>query len=154
MATLYGLNATKRDNVVPSQKIDAQDAGGRVRCAYDEYDLATLGVVLGATDVIRMAKLPAGARVVGYTLKSADMGTTGSCDVGYEANGVDAAAPSAFLASVDLNAAAITISQADQENEAGLFKKFTVETQISISMAAASTAITGKISLAVFFTLD
>jgi hypothetical protein len=149
MATFYGVNATKRDNSVPSKKIDAQDAGGRLRVAYDEITLA--GAVT-TSDVIKMMKLPSGARILDAILSSADLGTTGALNVGWEANGVDSAVAAGLFSAVDVNTAAISVRQSSTYST-NQFKKLGAETQISI-VPSANTTAGGKISLAVFYALD
>jgi len=152
MATLYGSNATRRLVNNPPDKVDAGVQHGRVRVSYDTY---TAAGALSNGDVIRMGYLPKGARVVGYWLKSNDLGTTGTCKVGYEASAdaAEAADDDAFFASVDLNAAAITLDQGDQENMPGLGKEFSGECQISITLTAATTAA-GTISFCCMYTVD
>jgi hypothetical protein len=77
--------------------------------------------------------------------------------VGWEANSVDSADDDGFLASVDLNTAADTVSMSDQSNMPGFGKKFSIgggDTQISITMTQATTATSGSIKLAVFYSVD
>jgi hypothetical protein len=156
MATLYGKYATYKQVDVPSQKVPAQFELGKKRSLIDEYDLDTLGVILGATDVIKMMKLPAGAIVTEVKLAFPDLGTTGTCTVGWEASedGSIAADADGFLAGVDLNTAADVFKMSDQANMPGQFKQFDKEVQVSIAMTAATTAITGKLKLEVEFILN
>ena len=153
MATLYGSNATKRDVNVPSDKIPAGEQVGEKHFAYDEYSL--VGVVLGAADVIKMMKLPAGARVSEVVLAFPDLGTTGTCTVGWEASasGAIAADADGFLTTVDLNTAADVVAMSSQANNPGQYKKFDEEVQISIAMSAATTAVAGTIKLEVEYVL-
>lgn len=157
MATLYGSNATLRDVNRPASLIHQGDVNGKIRVAYDEYDLATLGVVLGASDVILMQEIPAGARVLDVIFATDDLGTTGTCNVGWaaSADAVEAANASGFLTSVDLNTAADVFSMQQKEaNVAGQFKRFSSKVQVKVSMSAASTATSGKIKVAVYFTVE
>lgn len=157
MATRYGTNATYRDVNVPAVKIPPGEVAGRMRIAYDEYNLATLGVVLGATDTILMQKIPAGARVLDVVLACDDLGTTGTCNVGWAASSdaVEAASTNGFLTSVDLNTAAdVFTMQTKEANVSGQFKKFSSEVQLQVNMATATTATTGKIKIAVYYVLD
>src|SRR4051812_17239106 len=118
MATVKGVERTKQDTI-PADLRDQGSKGGVVRVLYDKYVAAG---ALSLNDVIQLGQLPAGARVVGYWLKSGDLGTTGTLDLGWaaSADGVESASATGFLAAVDVNAAAITIGHQDQENEAGL----------------------------------
>lgn len=153
MATLYGLNATNRDVSVPSVKIAAGDQYGDFHVAYDEYSL--VGVVLANADVINMMKIPAGCRVHNVVLSFPDMGTTGTCTVGWaaSADGVESANSNGFLTTVDMNTAANTVHMLDEANIAGMFKSFASEVQVQITMTAASTATSGTIKLAVYYTV-
>lgn len=151
MATVYGTYATKRDNTVPAEKLETQVDGGRIRVSYDSYSCSA---VLALNDVIKLGKLPAGARVVGFWLKSADLGTAGKLDLGWEANGVDAVDVDGFLAAVDVNAAAVTKDQSSQANMPGLGKKFGAETQIIVTANEATTATSGTIEVCIQYVID
>lgn len=149
MSTFYGSNATLRDNSVPAQKIPAQDVCGRLRVAYDEIVLA--GAVT-TSDVIKMMKLPNGARIIDAILSSTDLGSTGTLNVGWEANGVDSAQASGIFSAVDVNTAATSVRSSSTQSS-NQSKKFGAETQISI-VPAANTTAAGTVKLAVFYTLD
>lgn len=147
MATFYGLNATLRDNSVPSKKIPSTDQGGRVRVAYDEITLA--GVAL-TTDTIKMMKLPSGARILNAVLNASALGA-GSLNVGWENNGIDgAAAAGIFAATAVAAASAVSMSSTYSASQ---FTKFSAETQISI-VPSVNTSAAGTIKLAVTYSLD
>ncbi len=151
MATLYGVNATKRDVNVPADKIGKGEVAGRLRVAYDEYVAA--GAITSG-DIIKMMKLPPKARVLDVIFSSSDLGTTGTAVVGWAANGVDNADTDGFLTTIDLNAAAINASMAATAvPPAGQFKQFSVETQVQVELTASTTAA-GTIKLAVLFVVD
>jgi hypothetical protein len=151
MATLKGIERTKQDTV-PADLRDQGSKGGVMRVLYDKY--APAGA-LSLNDVIQIGQLPAGARVVGFWLKSSDLGTTGTLDLGWAASsdGVEAANATGFLAAVDVNAAAISISTSDQENQAGLGKKFSSAVEVQIKASAATTAA-GTIEACVQYVVD
>lgn len=148
--TEYGVNATKRDVNVPSKKIAPGEVNGQIKVAYDEFSPAA---AITINSVIKMMKLPAGARVIDVLIKTTDLGSAGVFDVGWEANGVEAADADGFFAALDVNTAAINKLMAATAAVDGVFKKFSAETQISITVTTATTAA-GKIQLAVFYIVD
>lgn len=153
MSTYYGVNATKRDVNVPSQKIPPGEVNGRVRVAYDEF---TLTADLTTSDVIKMMKIPAGARVLDVHLAFDKLDASGgTIDVGWEANGVDEADPNGFINAADVATAADVVKMSDNlANGAGQFKEFSVETQVTVVPSADTDATSGSIKLAVYFVLD
>lgn len=60
MADLYGTNAAKA-NEVPLVLIPQGEKDGAMHLAYDEFVLS--GAIIGATDVIKLMKLPAGSMI-------------------------------------------------------------------------------------------
>lgn len=108
MATLYGVNATKRISSVPTVKIQANVERGVIRAAYDEIELTADAA---SADKIIMGMLPKGARVVNYWLAFDDLdGSGGTLDMGYEKwdpLSTLTADPDAFLADVDVTSAGI-----------------------------------------------
>jgi hypothetical protein len=150
MATLYGVNATKRDVNVPADKIGKGEVNGRVLFAYDEY---TSTGAIAINDVINVMKLPAKARVISTVLSSTDLGTVGTLTVGWAANGVDAADDDGLLTTVDVNAAAIKVGDIEQVPQAGTFKQFGAETQIQIKATAATDAA-GTIKIGIMYVVD
>lgn len=149
MAENLGVNATSLA-AVPVVKLDVTDQHGRLRVSYDEY---TPAGAITLNDTIVMGLLPPGARVHEVMIDSTDLGTAGVLSVGWKANGVDAVNAAGFIASVDVNAAAINKSMSDTQGVAGQFKKFTVATQVIVTATTATTA-TGTIKLATYYTLD
>lgn len=83
MATVYGSNATI---ALGQSRIPQGEVGGAVRVAYDVYTAS--GAIADAT-VIRLCKIPAKARILDVVLSHTDLGTTGTCTVGWESNGTD-----------------------------------------------------------------
>lgn len=149
MSTLYSVAATKAATV-PVTRYEASEHKGNLYAAYDSY---TSTGAIGAADVIKFMKLPALARVVEVALSHDDLGATGSCKVGYEANGTDAADDDAFLTNVDLNTAANTVLMSSEANVPGFGKQLAAETQVSITMTAVTT-VAGTLKLVVYYVLD
>lgn len=146
MATVYGANATKRDNTVPSQKIPAGEVRGIKRIAYDSYAAAG---ALTSGDIIKLMKIPAGARVLHAEVVADDLGTTGTAKLGWAAgsSGAEAADDDGLVASIDLNAAAARTAMA---LEAGKFKEFSEEVQVQLVLTANTTAA-GNIKVLIEF---
>lgn len=125
------------------------EANGRVRVLFDER--AFTGEYTAADTVKIGAPLPAGARVVGAVFKSPDMGGTGTVNFGYQANGVDAADPDAFVVSADNSGQAVQSTGSGD----GIGKKFTVATQCELTLSGNSASATGKTLQAwVFYVVD
>ena len=129
MATLYGVNKTK-SLASPQQLIDTPDAG-HVRVAYDEY---TSTGIIGATDVIKLMTIPAGAKIINAKIVWTDLGTTGAAVIGFASN-TDALAPSC-----DFTSAGQYISDSAIATNVALLSKLTEDTEVLISMSAATTA--------------
>lgn len=124
-------------------------AGAGVSCrAWGLYNFTVAAVI---ADTVAMCKVPAGATVVGGFLRAQDLDSgTGviELDVGFAANGVDAADPVAFIDSGALNGTAVTnylpvagiyIPFAGVLQSAGP-KTFTAETTIMLKVTAAANA--------------
>ena len=154
MTDFYGVNATKRDNSVPSQKIAPGEVNGRVRMAYDEY---TFTAVIETTDSLKMMEIPEGARVLEVYIKSDDLGTAGDINVGWEAGATatEAADPDGFFAALDVNAAPIGVTMtATDGTVAGFMKKFEEKVRVVIVPTENTTATSGTIKLAVTYVVD
>lgn len=81
MATLYSIQGQKildasNGSFAP---IDSADLGGRVRTAFFSYNQTGSEAT---SDIIRLTKLPAGARVLQIFIANEDQGTTVTMDIG------------------------------------------------------------------------
>jgi hypothetical protein len=154
MTDFYGVNYTKQFVNVPSEKIPGGEQSGRLRVAYDEY---TFTAIIDTTDALYMMKIPENARLHEAMLKSADLGTTGDLNVGWQAgaSAAEAADADGLFAAVDVNAAAncYLMSQAAAA-PAGLHKKFAEEVQAVIVPSEITTATSGSISLALWYAIN
>ena len=158
MATFYGSNATKRDNQTIPQLIPQGEAKGRKYIAFDSF---TNAAAKSQNDVIKLMKLPAGARVINVIVNiSASLDASGgTVDIGWEANSVDALDEDGFLANVDVTAAATFDMLDDQGTRPGVFKKFSEvggETQVSaiIDHSGGWDGTSGTLSVAVEYVID
>ena len=157
MATKYGVGATKRDNSTIPSLIEQGEHRGRVRCEYDEY---TLTAALTQNDVIKLMKLPAGARVHNvYVYFHALDASAGTIDLGWEANSVDAADADGFMDALAVTSAGAQDMQGDKPTRPGVFKSFSPlggETQISatVTHSGGLDATSGSLKVAVYYHLD
>ncbi len=157
MATLYGTEYAAAYVTKPSTKIGVGDHYGVMHYKYFSY------VVTAApsnSDVIKVGKIPLGARVYGAGLKFPDLTDTGTVELGFAADSgaVETADPDAFLASVDVTTAADFVTM-DQQQEAGgalagHLKKFTAECDIEIFVTDAWTGTSGTIQGYVAYVVD
>lgn len=161
MANFYGVNATKLLNQLPTDKVGLGEANGRVRLLYDKF---TFTAALTTSDVLYVGSLlPKGARVLDCVIKSADLGTTGDINVGWQASAetsagsaVEAADADGFFAALDVNAAADGYSMIGSSfgNSAGLLKKFNAAVQVVIVPSENTTATSGDIEIAITYVID
>lgn len=147
-----------------SQPRPAVGDAGNVKVQIETYTLASNPT---AGDVLEMFWLPPNARVIGGTLYADDIDTNATetleMDVGWAANGVDAANSNGFLNSGALNGDAVTNYKPEVGTImplagvliTGGFKKFTVATKIQITfVVAAATFATGEITLKIEYIID
>ena len=157
MATFYGIESSKPNASIP--QLESQGVlGGVVKASYDKY---TSAGAIAINSIIKMGKLPFGARVVGYWLKSEDLGTAGTMELGHSASvEVDtagsplvAASASAFLAGIVVSAA-ITADHANASAAlAGLGKSFGGSVDIELK-ASVATTLAGSIETCVYYVID
>lgn len=148
MATLYGNQYQDAFVDVPSNKVKGKDLGGELKRMYFDY---TVTAAPTAGDIIKLGKLPAGARVHNAGLQFPDLGTAGILNLGWAAgaNGLEAADADGLLVSVDVNTAADAVSMQIQMEaggaNAGYMKEFSEEVEVQIDVATAWTVSAGTI---------
>lgn len=128
MANYYSSQYQKAYVDVPSQNINPGEQGGKIKSLVASYTVPTADE-LATTDTLFLGKLPAGARVVDAKIVCPATGATGILDVGYQANGVDAADLDGFIDGVDPGAAAVCANG----NGVAIGKKFSVETNVVLT---------------------
>ncbi len=74
MATLYGVQTTKRLNTNPAKLVDQGYDGGRVKVMSDSF---ALSADLAAADIIMVGRLPKGARVIDVRVVFPDLDASG-----------------------------------------------------------------------------
>lgn len=150
MATLLGVNYTKQFDNVPSEKIPAGEQFGDVHVAYDKY---TMEAALADGDIIKMMKLPAGAKVIDAIIKTdKSLGATGILDFGWAANGVDAADQNGLINQADGGGQALATHATP--GAPGLMKTFSVETQLQAQCTELSVATDAVIEVIVMYVIN
>jgi hypothetical protein len=148
MATLYGDQYQDAFVDKPSTKIRHGDVSGDKKLLYFEY---TITAAPSNSDVIKVGKLPLGARVINAGLQFPDLGTAGTLELGFDAGADDleTADPDAFLVSVDVNSARDAVSMQQQMeaggNNAGYMKVLADTVDVEIFVTAAWTVTSGTI---------
>ncbi len=153
LTTVYGANNTIRDQTIPAPKLKASNNYGRLRILYDEYTLAT-GDNFGTSGLIKMMKIPAGAKLIQAHIHSPDLGTTGIVDVGYaaSADGVEVADADGIFAQADCGGVALNAWMTDG---AALGKEFAAEVEVQIDFTEASAGSGSRvIKLSLFIAVD
>jgi hypothetical protein len=157
MATLTATRAG------PNFPVPGHGFGGNLKCSWGTYTLAANPT---AADIIRFCRVPAYATVVGGVFYGADIDTgteTLDIDIGWEANGTDAADPDGFgnfgVLSGDVITELIPVAGIWRPLQGVLLtegpKTFAAETIISGTViAAAAAGGTGVLSLNVYWMLE
>lgn len=139
MANKYSQEYKKAFVDRPYGAVEASKYNGRLRSIVATYDVVG---ELATSDDIFLTKLPEGARVLDMRVVSPDWGTTGACNIGWLANGVDAADADGFFAALDCNTAAVDAKLSGAI--AGWNKKFAAPTDVVLKPTAVSTAMDGN----------
>lgn len=146
MSTVYSDQYQQAYVTVPVDKIDPPDHESRVRFSYFSYTAAGALVI---STIIKLCKIPKGARVLDAVIKSADLGTVGTLDLGWAASAeldstgtaVEASSGTGFINAMDVHTAADVIKASDnQAAPAGVLKKFSAEVDLQINVSAATDA--------------
>lgn len=159
MATLYGSNAAKYLNTTPSEKVDVNQQHGRMRVSYDEH---TFDGNPSSGDVIKMGRIPKGAKVYNVILvvhAALDAAST-DMDLGWNGgvNGDETADEDGFFTAVDSATGALVkqlLPDAATSVPAGYGKEFADDVDIELSFDAAPDGADGdKVSVEVHYVLD
>jgi hypothetical protein len=151
------FTATRAASTVPVTAI----GGGVLQCAYGVIEVTANPV---AADIYQMCRLPAGATVVGGRVWSDDLDTNATetldLDIGWAANGTDAADPDGFgnLGVLGTDTVAGVKPEAGYNFALGGVlttdgpKTFAKETVIQVTtVATAATFAAGTLSVAVYY---
>jgi len=150
MATVYGVNATKLNNL-PIDLVDVAEGHGRVRRMYDTYE----ALILAVGDIVELgATIPKGARIIDWTLTTDDLGGTATAGI-IQVKPIDTAVGSA----VSIQAAAVVIGDGAVRlipvaGDINLLPYETLgESQMQILISVDAT-VAGTIKLEVLYTID
>ena len=135
MSTLYGRNYDEVYN--DNGKVSPGEYNGHKKVMFEDY---TFAAEASSADTLKLGKLPKGARVLSCTLKSPDLGGTGTIDVGTQANGTESADQDGFIAAADASGQAV--QQAGSGANIGV--KFSAETVVQAYFSGATGSATGK----------
>ena len=154
MATLYSNQKTKWSQNVPSDKIDTNELGGRMRIAFADITLASAAI----GDVVQLVNLPNGARIIDGYLTNAALGASTTLSVGNAAyknaaGTVVNAAAAGYLAAVDTSAAARTDIFATIALGAGSVVNAN-EDGLPITATLAGGAASGVVQIAIRYVVD
>lgn len=154
MATIYSNQYQDAYVDVPSDKIRPGDQSGDVRFMFFDH---TITAAPTDGDILKLGRLPKGARIVDACLSFPDLGTAGVLNVGWAAsaeldgpNGlsgsaIEAADADGLFVSLDVNAAADTVLASSQVNVPGILKKFSAAVDIQATITTAWTVTSGTI---------
>lgn len=142
MATLYGSQYNNAFVAVPKTEISVKDYNGKVRSIYATWVPAA---ELAVSDIVKLAKLPAGAKLIYAHAVIPDSGATGTIHVGWAAsdNAVEAADNDGVFASLAPGAAAINAEMNMNSSTAGVHKTFAAAVDLQIECTVVTTAATG-----------
>jgi hypothetical protein len=143
MATLYTDHYSKAYVSDPSEAVDPGQVTGNVRVLYAEY--TPVANVIGTADVIKLFKLPKGARVINAAVKAPSLGTTGIMTLGHAASvdAVESAASAAFIPAASLDAGGQAVLGLPTAASTGIAKKFAAEVDVQIAFTEATDAALG-----------
>jgi hypothetical protein len=155
MATVYGIQTTRRRNTLPVRLVEQGYQGGNVKVLEDKY---TFTADLASGDFISMGILPAGARVIDVRVAFDDLDTTGgTIDIGWFAGaaGVEAADDDGFGANVDVATAAGVYSMwTSQRTRPGFAKVFSEAVEVAIKIDGDTDVTTGDVFMQVLYVVD
>jgi hypothetical protein len=137
LTTVLGANTTLKESV-PSQALDITTNYAKLRILFDSYTVATADE-FGTSGLIRLFKIPKGARLIDFEVSMPASGATGIFDIGWaaSADGVEAADADGIIAQVDPGAAAVN-RQKMLSTVPGYMKKFASEVEVQADCTEAT----------------
>lgn len=151
MATLYGVQYNEAFVAVPITKVPPGEINGEVRTLIFDYVIP--GTAPALNDIIKLGKIPKGARIIDAEIAFPDLGTVGVIELGWAASAdidtagvaIEAASASGLLAAVDVHTAAAIVNMADVAGAyvAGYSKRFLAECDLQIKVSTAWDAVAG-----------
>ena len=137
LAEVKGANTTLRENV-PVDKVDVTMNYGKLRVLYDSYTVDAADE-FGTSGVVRLFKIPKGARLIECEVSMPASGATGIFNLGWaaSADGVEAADADGIIALADPGGAALE-RQKMLSTVDGYMKKFSAEVEVQASFTEAT----------------
>lgn len=153
MTNYYGVNQTAAYQTSPPAKFGLGEMGGRLRVAFDSFAVTA---ALTTSDTLYLMKIPKNARVMDAVVSSADLGGTGTMNIGWQAGstGAEAASATGFYSALDLSGQAVIASLIEVASASGMHKRFSEEVQVVMVPAANFSATSGTVSMAIYYILD
>jgi len=145
MANLYSAEFQKAHVDVPKQMLSQNEQGGKLIIAQAKH---TFDGEPSLNDVIKMIKLPKGAKVIEAIVHSPDLGTVGVLKLGYSAsaNGALLGDNDAFIPSIDVTAAVSGLKMSAQvAGLAGRGLELTEEVDVEFLVSTATDAADGLV---------
>lgn len=140
MALFYSDQFNAAYVAVPVTKIRPGDQSGDIKClAFD----VTLAGAITTSDILKLGKIPKGARVLSMRFNCTDLGTTGAFNIGHAASDekdsagspVEAAAATFLGSAIDVNTAAVATTYFPAGS-----KRVAAEVDLQIVPSTATTA--------------
>lgn len=144
MATLYSDGYNKAWVNDPSEKVNPGELTGRVKVAYANHTF--VANVNAIADVIKLFRLPKGARVLQATVVSPSLGTTGILSLGNaaSADAVEAADPDSLIVVAQLDAGGQAVLGKTTSASAAVGKQFAADVDVQLVLTEATDAAAGK----------
>lgn len=144
LTTVKGDQVTLKETV-PAPALDVTANYAKLRVLYDSYTVATADE-FGTSGLIRLFKIPKGARLIDFEMSCPATGATGIFDIGWAASSdliagtstpVEAADADGIMSQVDPGAAAIN-KQKMPSTVPGYMKKFSAEVEVQADCTEAT----------------
>lgn len=156
LGTVLGVNATKLA-AKPPQKLDVTENHGRMRRSYDSFTLASADE-LAIGDIIKLSKLPEGARIVDAKLSMPASGATGQVKIGWpaSADGNQAADDDALYTAAQADSGNAALDRLQLSSvQAGYNLKLDAEVQVQMEGVEVTADAGGDTwELEIWYTLD
>lgn len=144
----FGVNFKAALVTVPAARIHQGECGGKELVILDSI---TLDADAASGDVVKIGRLPAGAKVIGARVFGADLGGTGTLKLGNSASvdgsATDAAVDNSFILAADSSGQAYDVSDgASGQRGAGIgITRFSREVDVELKFVGVTSGATGVV---------
>jgi hypothetical protein len=145
----YGVNYKAALVTVPPSRIHQGEYGGK---QLSLIDTIVLDADAASGDVVKIGRLPAGAKVLSARVFGADLGATGTLKLGNSASmdgsGTDAAVDNSFITAADSSGQAYDVwdgTTAAMRGAAIGVTRFTKEVDVELKFVGATSGATGAL---------